>query len=206
MSLASLRRQRSRRPTAPAAAPRKRLSRLHRRLRQDFSAGRRSPRPSPRAAAIPPPTLKPVDKQAAAPKTDAEKSSSWSTSTAQIHPPPPPPVEGFPDAPGAPYAPPPEEFSNNEEGYTIDEIREASRGFFGTISTSLGEASSSMRSASRGGRRHTCSAPKAEAPSWPACAMARVRCTCAQAGPRRCTGTALRSATISAATARARSS
>ncbi len=57
-----------------------------------------------------------------------------------MHPPvtPPPPVEGFPDAPGAPYAPPSEEFTNNEDGYTIDEIREASRGFFGTISTSLG--------------------------------------------------------------------
>ncbi len=92
----------------------------------------------PQGDAIPPPTLKPVDKPAPAPKTGSEKSSSWSTSTAEMHPPAPPPVEGFPDAPGAPYAPPPEEFSNNEEGYTIDEIREASRGFFGTISTSLG--------------------------------------------------------------------
>ena len=87
---------------------------------------------------IPPPTPKPTEKQAPAAKTGSEKSSSWSTSTAEMHPPAPPPVEGFPDAPGAPYAPPPEEFSNNEEGYTIDEIREASRGFFGTISTSLG--------------------------------------------------------------------
>jgi hypothetical protein len=88
--------------------------------------------------ALPSPVPKPLERPAPpAPKTNAEKSSSWNT-TAEMHPPSPPPVEGFPDAPGAPYAPPSEEFTNNEDGYTIDEIREASRGFFGTISTSLG--------------------------------------------------------------------
>lgn len=89
-------------------------------------------------ATMPPPVPKPTDKPAsAAPKTGAEKSSSWNT-TAEMHPAQPPPVESFPDAPGAPYAPPPDGVMNTEEGYTIDEIREASRGFFGTVSTSLG--------------------------------------------------------------------
>ncbi len=41
------------------------------------------------------------------------------------------------DQQGAPYALPPDAFITDERGYTIDEIREASRGFFGTISTSL---------------------------------------------------------------------
>ena len=67
-------------------------------------------------------------------------------------------------------------------------------------------ASSSMRSASPDGRRRTCSAPKAAAPSWPACATARARSTCARAARRRSTGTGLRSATTSARTARARCS
>ncbi len=64
--------------------------------------------------------------------------SSWST-TSKLDPslgrnplPPSSDIEAAPDAPlpGVPYA-------NEEEGYTIDEIREATRGFFGTISTNL---------------------------------------------------------------------
>lgn len=95
-----------------------------------------------------------------------ESTSSWSTTTAQaVIPPPmmrPVPPPGQPPQPGQPYndhspgyAPPapgdppgmpytlPEdgdvhgEFRDGEPGYSIDEIREVSRGFFGTISTSL---------------------------------------------------------------------
>jgi hypothetical protein len=92
-------------------------------------------------------------------KTETEKSSSWSTTTAQavIPPPPlrstpephdlppafdPPPPSG--NLPGQPYALPPADGSTDDSydpasanGYTIDEIQEVTRGFFGTISTSL---------------------------------------------------------------------
>jgi hypothetical protein len=81
---------------------------------------------------------------------DGDRVSDWSTTTAQaIIPPPPMPPPAEPDydvpPPGAPYAlPAPEEnddgttsFDADGGGYTIDEIREATRGFFGTVSTSL---------------------------------------------------------------------
>jgi hypothetical protein len=42
-----------------------------------------------------------------------------------------------PSAAGQPYSAPPENFAAGEEGYTIEEIRDATRGFFGTISTNL---------------------------------------------------------------------
>jgi hypothetical protein len=43
-----------------------------------------------------------------------------------------------PDGPGQPYGPPPGDVgAETGEGYTIDEIKEVTRGFFGTISTSL---------------------------------------------------------------------
>ncbi|AHB48620.1 hypothetical protein W911_09805 [Hyphomicrobium nitrativorans NL23] len=90
-----------------------------------------------------------------------ESTSSWSTTTAQAVIPPPmmrpvPPPGGQPhddhspsyappapgDPPGMPYTLPEDgdvqgEYSDGEPGYSIDEIREVSRGFFGTISTSL---------------------------------------------------------------------
>jgi hypothetical protein len=67
-----------------------------------------------------------------------EKPLPWDTKTAEAPPtvsasPPPPP----PPPPGEPYSLPPEAFAGEEDGYTIDEIREATRGFFGTISTNL---------------------------------------------------------------------
>ncbi len=80
---------------------------------------------------------------------DGDHVSDWSTTTAQaiIPPPPMPPREPDYDAPppGAPYALPPPGATNDGTtsfdaeggGYTIDEIREATRGFFGTVSTSL---------------------------------------------------------------------
>ncbi len=47
----------------------------------------------------------------------------------------PPPGDG--EAADLPQLPPPGAFTTTDEGYTLDEIREASRGFFGTISTNL---------------------------------------------------------------------
>lgn len=105
----------------------------------------------PGATSPPPPASAP----AAAPKgkEETEKSSSWSTTTAQaVIPPPPimhnpspnhdlppafePPAPG--DPPGTPYALPPADGTlQARDGYTIDEIRDATQGFFGTISTSL---------------------------------------------------------------------
>ena len=92
--------------------------------------------------------------------SEAESTSSWSTTTAQaVIPPPmmrpvPPPGSGQDDhtpgyappapgdPPGMPYTLPEDggahgEYADGEPGYSIDEIREVSRGFFGTISTSL---------------------------------------------------------------------
>ena len=115
-----------------------------------------TPTPPARAAETPPPH----EHTALAPKTkdDArEDTSSWSTTTAQaVIPPPPMPHHAPPSAPpnydvpppGAPYSLPPSSeegalppdgptFDAEGGGYTIDEIREATRGFFGTVSTSL---------------------------------------------------------------------
>lgn len=121
---------------------------------------RKSEAPKHESAA---PTPTPAPPPAPAPKdnaqTETEKSSSWSTTTAQaVIPPPPigsrspqahdlppafdPPPSG--DLPGKPYALPPADGSVDDSynpvapnGYSIDEIQEVTRGFFGTISTSL---------------------------------------------------------------------
>src|SRR5262249_41631477 len=97
---------------------------------------------APPAAAAAPAPAKPAEPKVAnapppgpAPKT-APKSGDWSTKTkpvpeppaAVLAPPPPPPT----------YPPPPQTPEAAERGYTIDEIHEVTRGFFGTISTSLG--------------------------------------------------------------------
>lgn len=99
------------------------------------------------------------------PDLELDDATSWSTTTAQavvppprMHPAPPrgspgpdaydhqdlPPGYGAPqpgDPPGVPYTLPDEDAYQGphagEDGYTIDEIREATRGFFGTVSTSL---------------------------------------------------------------------
>ncbi|WP_333795114.1 EipA family protein [Hyphomicrobium sp.] len=114
--------------------------------------------PTPPAVAEAPPPADFTPGPHAVEETDGdERTSSWNTTTAQavIPPPPmayehdhePPPVPREPNydapPPGAPYALPPpidEEasgFDADGGGYTVDEIREASRGFFGTVSTSL---------------------------------------------------------------------
>lgn len=85
----------------------------------------------------------------AAPKTAAGQTSGWAT-TSRIEPPPGPPV---PSATPQPYAPPAPSKSSTAipsapvaalpptqatgDSYTIDEIKDASKGFFGTISTGL---------------------------------------------------------------------
>jgi hypothetical protein len=111
-----------------------------------------TPPPAPPAQAkAPPPTPPAADEPA---KTETEHTSSWSTTTAQAVIPPPhlraaPSANDLPPAfdpppPGQPYELPPADGSGIPpydpaagEGYTIEEIQEATRGFFGTISTSL---------------------------------------------------------------------
>lgn len=94
------------------------------------------PKPQPPAPGVtapiaPAPSLpapKAPDPKAPAAKT-GEPREGWSTATEA--PPLPPP------APPLPTAPPIFELPPEEDGYTIDEIREASRGFFGPLSTEL---------------------------------------------------------------------
>jgi hypothetical protein len=102
-----------------------------------------NPPPADLAVPAPAPHVEP-DK----PK-EADRSSSWSTTTAQAVIPPPPLPHGPPRGdvePGVPYELPPQggpdeegaqAFDATGGGYSIDEIREATRGFFGTVSTSL---------------------------------------------------------------------
>ncbi|HYD15701.1 MAG TPA: EipA family protein [Hyphomicrobium sp.] len=116
--------------------------------------------PAPKAEAHPEPAPPPPAAEAkpheGAPH-EGDKTSSWSTTTAQaVIPPPalPRPRDDAPaayetpapgDPPGVPYELPPSAGPDDEAstfdaeggGYSIDEIREATRGFFGTVSTSL---------------------------------------------------------------------
>jgi hypothetical protein len=114
--------------------------------------GRERPQPSPAPSAEAPPPNPAPD----APAGRDESTSSWSTTTAQAVVPPPMPRSPPPDdaydapPPGMPYELPPgtgevppdgdpeaQAFDPEGGGYSIDEIREATRGFFGTVSTSL---------------------------------------------------------------------
>ena len=76
------------------------------------------------------------EKPASPPRTAAAKpdtgkrQENWNTTTS-LDP------NASPTPQGAPYTLPPDALITDERGYTIDEIREASRGFFGAISTSL---------------------------------------------------------------------
>lgn len=86
----------------------------------------------PKVAAAPPavPAAPPVA-PAAAPKPAAKpEAPAWSTTT-EHH------MEAAATEPPAPVPPPPGAFLPPEDAYTIDEIRDATRGFFGTASTSL---------------------------------------------------------------------
>ncbi len=83
----------------------------------------------PQVANVPPPG-------APAPKP-APKSGKWSTKT---KPETEPPMAALPvpPPPSPSYSPEAQLPEAAERGYTIDEVHEATRGFFGTISTSLG--------------------------------------------------------------------
>ena len=85
-----------------------------------------------------PPAVRPLtEREAAEARVEADRRaqktppSNWETSSEQA-------MNMDPGGAGQPYGPPPGEFTSDEsEGYTLDEIRDATRGFFGTISTNL---------------------------------------------------------------------
>lgn len=71
-------------------------------------------------------------------KPGASSEKSWSTKTTAAEPPPPAVSDAYvPPSDPAALPLPPKELTTDESGYTIDEIRDATRGFFGTISTNL---------------------------------------------------------------------
>ena len=92
-----------------------------------------APQPSP------PPSL---------PLPPADSTTSWPATTAAVIPAPAPPaappvpsppVEARDDVPRpvAPMVPPPPPPAESAEGYSIEEIRDATKGFFGSVSTGL---------------------------------------------------------------------
>jgi hypothetical protein len=99
-----------------------------------------------RARAPEGPAVKPLTpKESAEARADARRdapppapSSNWQTSSEQAMNVEPPRSADAYSPPGQPYGPPAAEIMTDEsEGYTIDEIRDATRGFFGTVSTNL---------------------------------------------------------------------
>lgn len=104
---------------APAEAPRPKGT--------DKSA---DAKPSP-----PPPPTKPASQPPAvgdwSAKTKGKTAGDQPPQAAIASPPPPPPLPVSPP-------PPPDSVSPTDEGYTIDEIRVASAGFFGQLSANLG--------------------------------------------------------------------
>lgn len=80
--------------------------------------------PAPGTAAQPPPSR--AERQGG-----RGGSSGWETSSEQAM------LDNRDGGAGEPYGPPPDAYMTSEEGYTIEEIRDATRGFFGTISTNL---------------------------------------------------------------------
>jgi len=136
--------------TEPAAEPMPDLSPIRRSdppKAPPAAAATPAPTPTPPPpAAVPAPQAAPPKEAAAPPPNGSESSSTWSTTTAEAVIPPPPAYDTPP--PGTPYELPPvgedgqipdgeTTFDDQGGGYTIDEIRETTRGFFGTISTSL---------------------------------------------------------------------
>ncbi len=102
-------------------------------------------KPGPASKAEPPRKAEPAPKTNTAPLAAARPDDSWTTKTKPLPAapgtaapaPPGPRLAETPPIGGEPYALPPVTFETADEGYTIDEIREATRGFFGTISTNL---------------------------------------------------------------------
>ena len=105
-------------------------------------------KPTAPAVKLDAPPVKP-DAPASKPEAPAAKPGnasqpSWSATTMAVPPPvqaapaqPGPPVSDAYEAPPTAAALPPPEFTTDEGGYTVEEIRDATRGFFGTISTNL---------------------------------------------------------------------
>jgi hypothetical protein len=84
------------------------------------------PKPADQAPAKSKKPANPAPKNSAGP-TD-EKTAAWRATT-EVKPEPPVQIE---------QSLPPIAFETADEGYTIDEIKDASRGFFGAVSTGLG--------------------------------------------------------------------
>jgi hypothetical protein len=95
------------------------------------------PKPrEPQVANVPPQAPAPPAPAARPTPPPAPKSGKWDTKT---KPQPEPPMAALPVPPPPPptYSPEPLPPEAAGQGYTIDEIHEITRGFFGTISTSL---------------------------------------------------------------------
>ncbi len=94
-------------------------------------------------SAVPP--AKPAPSKTAPPSapSQSEPDGVWSSKTNSVLPPPAGPAGAGPSVATAPAGTaaeptlPPVTFETAEQGYTIDEIRDATRGFFGTVSTNL---------------------------------------------------------------------
>ncbi len=146
--------QQSESPAAKAPEPMPDLSPIRRDPPKTETA-KTAPPPAPQAetqaphAAAPASPAPSSEPQPSSPKppVETERASSWSTTTAEAVIPPQPEPNYDVSPPGTPYELPPPPPGEGEEdastfdagggGYTIDEIREATRGFFGTVSTSL---------------------------------------------------------------------
>ena len=97
------------------------------------AAPAKPPAPPPKVAAAPPPPAKPAAPPVAPPRPKEERPTRAEPdplpgATADLEP---------PLRPGQPLEPLPPAVAIEDEGYTIEEIREATRGFFGAISTGL---------------------------------------------------------------------
>lgn len=73
----------------------------------------------------------------AQPKNSSQPDASWSAKTTAVTPVPLPPSEPKLTPPTDAYVAPPVAQLPSQDGYTVEEIRDATRGFFGTISTNL---------------------------------------------------------------------
>jgi hypothetical protein len=108
-----------------------------------------TPDVAPALTPEPPKATPAPEKPAPAAKPDAQPSAGpdskpWSTKTTAAAPPPvavAPPAPAASDAyvapPRVPEPMPPQSATSDEAGYTIEEIRDATKGFFGTVSTNL---------------------------------------------------------------------
>jgi len=103
-------------------------------------------KPEQKTKAPAPPVVAKSDPANAAPlakPAPSERDGVWDSQSKSVVPPPGAPGSGptVAAAPvaedGLPNALPPITFETTTDGYTIDEVREASRGFFGAISTNL---------------------------------------------------------------------